>query len=218
MDTTWPFNFDNPAVARHLPAYYDKLIIPKYFYDAVIKRDIPALNNLIKHNPKLSIAVASFFNLTLKNAFYYKKAAKFGAPVRIKWATETENYKIIINFNEQSQLYVYITTAPPLYTYFGLLVNTINNYLVQLRMVMGLINHKYPANKYYHLGVNVYNNFQMKLFISQFIPGVRVSMTDPSMNDNYKFANLPVNNLINLSMPGTNMDGSAQGLGDSGTY
>jgi hypothetical protein len=215
MDTTWPFNFDNPAVARHLPAYYDKLIIPKYFYQAVIKKDVPALNNLIKHNPKLSIAVASFKNLTLMNAFYFKKAAKFGAPVRIKWATQTQNGNIIINFNEQSQLYSYITTAPPKYTYFGFLVNTINNYLVQLRMVMGLINHKRPANQYYNLGVNVYNNFQMKLFISQFIPGVRVDMTSPVMNDNYKYANLAVNSALILSMPGTNEDGSAVGLADS---
>jgi hypothetical protein len=215
MDTTWPFNFDNPALARHLPAYYDILIIPKYFYEAVIKKDIPALNNLIKYNPKLSIAVASFKNLTLMNAFYFKKAAKFGAPVKIKWATEKQNGKIIINFNEQSQLYSYITTAPPKYTYFGFLVNTINNYLVQLRMVMGLINNKIPANKYFDLGVNVYNNFQMKLFISQFIPGVRVDMTSPVMKDNYKYSNLGVNSALILSMPSTNSDGSSVGMSNS---
>ena len=58
MDTTWPFNFDNPALARHLPAYYDILIIPKYFYEAVIKKDSPALNNLIKYNP-----ISCLFNI-----------------------------------------------------------------------------------------------------------------------------------------------------------
>jgi hypothetical protein len=172
MDTTWPYNFDNPAVARHLPAYYDTLIIPKIFYNAVITRNTPELINLIKYNPKLSIAVAAFKNLTLMNAFYFKKAAKFGAPVRIKWSTETQNHNIIINFNEQSQLYQYITAAPPKFTNFGYLVNVINDYLVQLRYVMGYINNKVPANKYYDLGVNVSNNHDMKVFISQFIPGV----------------------------------------------
>ena len=175
MDTSWPYNFDFPQMPRHLPAYYDKLIIPKYFYKAVIDKDVPALNNLIKYNPKLSIAVAAFSNLVLKDAFYYKKAGKFGAPYRIKWATNEENGKLVINFYEQSELYSYITTAPlPRMTYFGFLVNTINNYLVQLRYVMGLINNKIPAVEYYNLGVNVHNNYQMKLYISQFIPGVRI--------------------------------------------
>ena len=39
MDSTWPFNFDYAAVARQLPAYYDLLILPSVFYDAVIERN-----------------------------------------------------------------------------------------------------------------------------------------------------------------------------------
>lgn len=210
MDTSWPFNFDNPAVARYLPSFFDNLIIPKYFYTAVIERNTNKLNNLIKYNPKLSINIVAFYNLTLKDAFYYKKDAKFGAPVRIKWATETQNHKIIINFNEQSQLYKYTTTAPPKSTNMGFLVNTINNYLVQLRYVMGLINRKIPANQYYDMGVNVKNNYQMKIFISQFIPGVNINIQNIQFNTN-PF----VNNLLNASLPGENQNSTNDGTSGS---
>jgi hypothetical protein len=55
----------------------------------------------------------------------------------------------------------------------GFLINTINNYLVQLRFIMGLINNKIPVPGYYHLGVNVHNNIEMKNYIAHFIPGYR---------------------------------------------
>ena len=40
---------------------------------------------VIKNNPKLSKAIIAFYQLTLANAFNFKKSAKFGAPVRIHW-------------------------------------------------------------------------------------------------------------------------------------
>lgn len=157
----------------NIPSYYDKLIIPEIFYNAVIEGNIDKLNNLIKYNPKLSIAVVSFYDLILRGSFFYKKAGKSGSPYKIKWSTKNNNHKIILNYNELSMLYNYITTSSWKSTNMGFLINAINNYLVQLRFVMGLINNKIPANDYYYLGVNVHNNIEMKYYIIQFIPGHR---------------------------------------------
>jgi hypothetical protein len=68
-------------------------------------------------------------------------------------------------------MYNYITTAPWISTNMGFLINCINNYLIKLRYVMGLINNKIPVNNYFYLGVNVNNNPEMKYYISKFIPG-----------------------------------------------
>jgi len=176
MDSTWPFNNDCVGVPQHLPTYYDLLIIPNLFYDAVIERNTNKVNNIIKYHPKLSIAVVSYYDITLKSAFFYKKNAKFGMPNKIRWETRTNNNKIILNPNELAMLYSYITTPPKWnFTNMGFLINCINNYLVQLRYVMGLINNKIPANKFFYLGVNVHNNIEMKRFISLYIPGIKVS-------------------------------------------
>lgn len=172
MDSTWPFNFDCVGAPTHLPPYYDKLIIPSIFYDAVINRNVNQVNNIIKNNQKLCIAIINYYDITLRSAFYYKKSAKFDMPNKIRWTTKTDNGKIILNPNELSMLYQYITTAPWASTNMGFLINCINNYLVQLRFVMGLINNKIPVNNYFYLGVNVHNNAEMKYYISTFIPGV----------------------------------------------
>ena len=171
MDSTWPYNFDCVGVPTHLPAYYDELIIPTLFYSAVKNRNVEQVNIVIKNNPKLSIAIVSYYDTTLRSAFFYKKNAKFGMPNKIRWQTNSENGKIILNPNELSMLYNYITTAPWASTNMGFLINCINNYLVQLRYVMGLINNKIIVNNYFYLGVNVHNNVEMKYFISLFIPG-----------------------------------------------
>jgi len=171
MDSTWPFNFDCIGAPQHLPSYYDLLIVPELFLKAVQDRNVNKVNLVIKNNPSLSVAVVAFYDITLRNAFYYKKSAKFGMPFKIRWKTSTNNNKIILNFNELSMLYDYITTAPWKSTNMGFLINCINNYLVQLRYVMGLINNKIPANNFFYLGVNVHNNVEMKYFISLFIPG-----------------------------------------------
>jgi len=173
MDSTWPFNLDCNQIPTHLPAYYDKLIIPVIFYDAVINRNINKVNNIIKYNPKLSIWIVSFYDITLKSAFFFKKNAKFGAPYKIGWKTTTESNKIIMNSNEQAELYNYITTSPWKFTNMGFLINAINNYLVKLRYVMGLINNRIPVNNFFYLGVNVHNNPEMKNYIAQFIPGYK---------------------------------------------
>jgi hypothetical protein len=55
----------------------------------------------------------------------------------------------------------------------GYLINAINNYLVQLRFVLGLINNNIPVNNYFYLGVNVHNNPEMKNFIAKYIPGYK---------------------------------------------
>ena len=171
MDTTWPFNFDCIGVPQHLPPYYDNLVIPAIFYDAVIHRNINKVNNIIRNNPKLSVSIVSYYDITLKSAFFFKKNAKFGMPNKIRWKTLTNNNAIILNPNEQAELYNYITTSPWKSTNMGFLINAINNYLVQLRYVMGLINNKIPVNNFFYLGVNVHNNPEMKYYISKFIPG-----------------------------------------------
>jgi hypothetical protein len=171
MDSTWPYNFDCQGVPTHLPSYYDKLIIPQIFYNGVINRNVTEVNQVIKYNPKLCIAVVNYYDTTLRSAFFYKKNAKFGMPNKIRWVTLTDNNKIILNFNEQVNLYNYITTSPWKSTNMGFLINCINNYLIQLRFVLGLINNKIPVNNYFYLGVNVHNNIEMKNYIAQFIPG-----------------------------------------------
>ena len=156
---------------RNLPSYYDLLIVPEIFYNAVIERNTNKVNNIIKYNPNLSVSVVLLYDIILKNAFYYKKAGKNGSGYKIKWKTNSDNGNIILNFNELSMLYGYITTSPWSLTNMGFLINCINNYLVQLRYVLGLINNKIPVNNYFYLGVNVHNNAEMKYFISKFIPG-----------------------------------------------
>jgi len=171
MDSTWPFNFDCVGVPQNLPSYYDLLIVPDIFLEGVVERNVNKVNQVIKYNPNLSVAVVAFYDITLRSAFYYKKAAKTGMPFKIRWKTKTNNNKIILNPNELSMLYSYITTSPWKFTNMGFLINCINNYLVQLRYVLGLINNKIPVNNYFYLGVNVHNNPEMKYYISKFIPG-----------------------------------------------
>ena len=173
MDSTWPFNNDCTGIPQNTSTYYDNLVIPAIFYDAVINRNINKVNLVIKNNPKLCVSILLFYDITLNSAFFYKKNAKFGMPFKIRWQTKTDNNKIILNANELALLYKYITTAPWKSTNMGYLVNAINNYLVQLRYVMGLINNRIPVNNYFYLGVNVHNNPEMKNYIAQFIPGYK---------------------------------------------
>ena len=171
MSSSRKNNFECSAIPKHLPTYYDLLVLPSVFYQAVIERNTVKVNNLIKYYPGLCISIVSFYDILLKNAFFFKKNAKIGMPYRIKWKTNS-NTNVIINFNEQVELYKYITTSPWKFTNMGFLINCINNYLVQLRYILGLINNKIPVPSYYNLGVNVNNNAEMKFYISKFIPGV----------------------------------------------
>ena len=160
-------------ITKYLPSYYDKLIIPTLFYNAVIERNVNKVNMIIKYNPVLSVNVALFYDIILKSAFFYKKSGIIYSPYRIKWNTKTDNQKIIMKWIDLANLYNYITVLPWGFTNMGFLINCINNYLVQLRSVMYLINNHIPANNFFYLGVNVNNNIEMKYYIARFIPGYR---------------------------------------------
>lgn len=170
MDSTWPYNFDYNIPPTNTSQYYDKVIIPAIFYTAVMTRNVNAMNEIIKYDSKLCVSIATFYITTLANAFYTRKAAKYGAPVRITWQLQSTP-PVIMNFNDQANLYLYVARLPWIRTNFGFLVNTINNYLITLRKALGLINNNYPANQYYKYGIDVTNNRQMKTYITYFIPG-----------------------------------------------
>jgi len=167
MDSTWVFNFDYNYPPTNTPQYFDIAIIPSIFYNAVINRNIGSINNIIKYNPKLSIKIVTFY-IMIQNAFYIKNNAKFGSPVRIQWKVN-QNKPLILNFNDQVYLYQYVTRPKWIDTNFGFLVNSINNYIINLRTAMNYINNNYPANKFYKYGINIKNNSDMKKYITNFI-------------------------------------------------
>lgn len=167
MDSTWVLNFDYNYPPTNTSQYFDIAIIPSIFYNAVISRNTSLINNIIKYNPKLSIKISNFY-IRIQNAFYTKNNGKFDSPVRIQWKTNM-NKPLILNFNDQVNLYKYIARTKWLDTNFGFLVNTINNYIINLRTAMNLINNNYPANKFYHYGINIQNNADMKKYITNFI-------------------------------------------------
>ena len=165
-------NYTCSGISTHIPSYYDNLVIPTIFYDAVIERNINKINNIIKNKPHLSISIVLFYDTILKNAFFNKKNGKSGSRYKIKWQTNSSiilSNIIILNQNEMSELYKYITTSPWKLTNMGFLINSINKYLVQLRYIMELINQRIPVNNYFSLGSNVKNNIEMKYYIAQFI-------------------------------------------------
>ena len=53
MDSDWVFNLDCTQKPTQTSKYYDEKIIPKEFYENVIKRNKPGLFNDIKQNPRL---------------------------------------------------------------------------------------------------------------------------------------------------------------------
>lgn len=173
MDSTWPYNFDCSGLPQNLPSYYDMLIVPSIFYKEVKAKNKFELVEIIKRHPQLSISVVILYDNILRGAFYFKKGAKYSMPYKIRWNTIYKNQNIIMNPNEQSELYNYITVQNWNNTYMGFLINTINEYLIELRYVMSLINNHMPVEKYYPLGVNVHNSIEMKYFIAKFIPGYR---------------------------------------------
>lgn len=169
-DDDWVFNFDCAPPPKHLAPYYDNLIIPKVFYKAVKERNVNQVILVIKYNIPLALTIVSFFDVSLKGSFFYKLNSKFNTPVRIQWQTYS-NKPIIINFNEQYELYKYIVNAQNK-SNMGFLINTINGYLTQLRTAITYINNKMPANYFFKLGLNVHNNIEMKEWVAKFIPKV----------------------------------------------
>lgn len=173
MDSTWPYNFDCNQIPKNTPIYYDMIIVPSIFYKAVKAKNKYEIIEIIKNNPQLSVSVVIFYDNILRNAFYFKKDARFSMPYKIKWNTIFNNQNIIMNPNELVDLYNYITVQNWNNTYMGFLINTINEYLIQLRYVMTRINNHYPVSQFYSLGINVTNPIQMKYYIAKFIPGYR---------------------------------------------
>ena len=167
-DDDWVFNFDCAPPPRYIAPYYDNLIIPKVFYSAVKERNVDKVIMVIKYNIVLSLNIVSFFDISLRNSFFYKLNSKFNTPIKIRWATYSVK-QIIMNFNEQYELYKYIVNAQNR-SNMGFLINTINAYLVQLRTAITYINNKMPANYYFKLGLNVNNNAEMKVWVAKFIP------------------------------------------------
>ena len=168
FDEDWIFNFDCAPPPLNIAPYYDNLIIPLVFYNAVKERNVQKIQMVIKHNINLSLKVVTFFDISLKGSFFYKLNSKFNTPTRIQW--NTKSFKpIILNFNEQYELYKYIVNAQNR-SNMGFLINTINSYLVQLRTAITYINNKMPANYFFKLGINVHNNAEMKEWVARFIP------------------------------------------------
>jgi len=173
MDSTWPYNFDCVELPKNTPHYYDMITVPSLFYNAVKSKNKYEIFEIIKRNPQLSVNIVIFYDNILRGAFYFKKDAKYSMPYKIRWTTNFNNQNIIMNPNELSELYNFITVQKWNNTYMGFLVNTINEYLIELRYVMTLINKRIPVNKYYSLGININNSIEMKYFIAKFIPGYR---------------------------------------------
>ena len=167
-DDDWVFNFDCAPPPKNLAPYYDNLIIPTVFYKAVKERNVKSLIMVIKYNINLSIKIVSFFDVSLRGSYFYKLNSKFNTPTKIQWNTLLKK-PIILNFNEQCELYKYIVNSQNR-SDMGFLINTINNYLVQLRTAITYINNKLPANYFFKLGLNVNNNIEMKNWVAKFIP------------------------------------------------
>ena len=169
MDSDWVFNFDCNNKVTNVDSFFDANIIPLVFYQSVIERNRKELVNNIKYNPQLTKEVLKFFQYNLASSFNFKKNAKFGAPVKIKW--QLIDYKeIIMNFNDQVEYYKYIVARQSNQTNFGFLLQTIRNYLSELSYGLYLIQNKNCGAKYYYrLGINVKNDEEFRRFIALFI-------------------------------------------------
>ena len=169
MDSDWVFNIECNNPPTNTSLYFDENIIPEVFYNAVLSRNKQQMYSVIKNNPKLSKAIIAFYQLTLANAFNFKKSAKFGAPVRIHWKLKN-NKTVIMNFNDQSTYYQYIVVRPWNLTNFGYLFQIVRQYLSELAYGLYLIQSKScKANYYYRLGINVSNDQEFKVFIMKFL-------------------------------------------------
>jgi len=169
MDSDWVFNNDCNCPIKKTSVYFDNKIIPEVFLNAVSNRNKNQMYTVIKNNPKLSKEIIVFFQLTLANAFNFKKNANFGAPVKIHWKLKN-NEQVIINFNEQVEYYQYILKRQWNLTHFGYLFNTIRSYLSELSYGLYLIKSKNCQSKcYYKYGINITNDDEYRVFAMKFI-------------------------------------------------
>jgi len=168
MDSDWVFNLDCTTKPTQTSKYFDENIIPKEFYENVIKRNKPGLFNDIKQNPRLLKEITVFYYNTLFFYFNMYKNTKFGMPFRIKWEL-INNQKITMNFYELVLFYQYITIRKSFASNFGYMLSMIFNYLTLLKQALNLIKKKEDTSCYYYLGINIKNREQFLLFIKQFI-------------------------------------------------
>ena len=169
-DDDWVFNFDCAPPPMNIAPYYDNLIVPQVFYNAVKNRNAEKVIMIIKYNIVLSLKVVAYFDTQLRGSFFYKLNSKFNSPSKIPWKTNQVK-PVILNFNEQYELYKYIVNAQNR-SDMGFLINTINSYLVQLRVALTRINNRQPANAYFKLGLNVNNNVEMRNWVIKFVPRI----------------------------------------------
>ena len=144
----------------------DLSVIPSVFYNAVINRNRQGIINIAKYYPNLSLNVIKFYNTVLKLAYAYKNNNKSNTCYKVIWQNINKD-NVILTVPQQYFLYMYCVSSTA--SNFGFLVNTINNYLVELRAAMKMINNKEYAGFYFPLSINAKNNIEMKIFISKFI-------------------------------------------------
>ena len=169
MDSDWVFNFDCNQPLSNTAKYFDDNIIPSVFYQAVINRNKKEIYNIIKQNPVLTKSIISFYQHTLANAFNFKKNAKFGATVKVRWQLNN-NQQLLLNFNDQVNYYMYIVKRKWNVTNYGFLFQTIRQYLSDLSYGLYLIQNKNCGSKYYYnLGINVTNDKEFRIFIQKFV-------------------------------------------------
>lgn len=169
MDSDWVFNFDCNHKSTNIDSFFDTNIIPLVFVNSVVNRNKKDVYSVIKNNPKLVKEIIKFYQHNLALSYNFKKNAKFGAPVRIKWQL-LNNKEIVMNFNDQVEYYYYIVSRQPNQTNFGYLVKIIKEYLSELSYGLYLIQNKNCGSKYYYrLGNNINNDQEFRIFIRRFI-------------------------------------------------
>lgn len=168
MDSDWVFNLNCTAKPTQTSKYFDENIIPKEFYDNVIKRNKIGLFNDIKNNPRLVIEITTFYYNTLFFYFNQYKNTKFGMPFKIKWELINDQ-KITMNFYELVLFYQYITIRKSFASNFGYMLSMVFNYLTLLKQALTLIKKKEDPCCYYYLAPNITNKDKFLLFIRQFI-------------------------------------------------
>ncbi len=155
-------------VSRFLPAKLDTLIIPSIFAEAVFSHQPKKLFRLFATHKELTKKIVGFYYNNLFYTYYYKKNSLTPSPRPIPWACNDTGLKFLFP-SEMSQLYQWMTQVGRKYSYYAYMLFQVNQFFIQLRAALQLINQKLPANFYYNLGENIKTNEQMKVFIMEYL-------------------------------------------------
>ena len=154
----------------------DKEVIPLICLQPVLNRNYFALINVLKHNQPLTRQLISFYYQVLTVNANFIKNNKEGCSYTIPWMTETQesiDKPVTLSSLEQYQLYVWITQNRrqnvPNQSNFAFLIDSLGNYLTQLRTAQRYLNQKLDACCFYNLGINVTNNQQLKNYLRKWI-------------------------------------------------